>query len=191
MVKSKVIDYWEKVLRAEASLLPSLEYFDPRFHSLTSPHPLLSSPGSNSYEICKSIIQCKMKSGRYKTSLLSRHWSPSNPNGYCSAPSCKDTTESLEHLIVCCPYYSETRRKLSDLWTRNSGTTLAPFLLDILKSTPDILVSFILDPTGHPHVIHLSQVHGQEVINTVCHLTRSWCYAIHKERQKLLSKCKV
>ena len=190
LAKSMVIDYWEQLLRAEASILPSLKHFDPSFHSLVSPHPIISTPGSKPYEICKSVVQCKMKSGRYKTSLLSRHWSPTNPNGYCPAPICKDTPESLEHLLVHCPYYSVTRNKLFDLWTRHSSTVLASFLLEILQAAPNKLVSFILDPTGHHHVIHLSQVYGLEVINIVCHLTRSWCYAIHKERQKLLKKWK-
>ena len=190
LAKSMVIDYWEQLLRAEASILPSLKHFDPSFHSLVSPHPIISTPGSKPYEICKSVVQCKMKSGRYKTSLLSRHWSPTNPNGYCPAPICKDTPESLEHLLVHCPYYSVTRNKLFDLWTRHSSTVLASFLLEILQAAPNKLVSFILDPTGHHHVIHLSQVYGLEVINIVCHLTRSWCYAIHKERQKLFKKWK-
>ena len=190
LAKSMVINYWEQALRAEASILPSLEYFDPHFQSLISPHPLLTTPGSNPYEVCKSVIQCKMKSGRYKTSLLSRHWSPSNPNGYCSAPLCIDTPESLEHLLVHRRYYSPTRSILSDLWTRSLSSVLTPFLIDILQAAPSNLVSFLLDPTGHHHVIHLSQVHGQGIINTVCHLTRSWCYAIHKERQKLFKKWK-
>ena len=188
--KSLVIDYWEKVLRAEAAILPSLKHFNPHFHSLIYPHPILSTSGSNPYEICKTVVQCKMKSGQYKTSLLSRHWSPSNPNGYCPAPTCKDTPESLEHLLVHCQYYSVTRRKLSDLWIRKCHSTLAPFLHDILTGSPTILLCFILDPTAHHHVIHLSQVYDQEVISTVCHLTRSWCYAIHKERQKLLKRWK-
>ena len=185
-----VIDYWEKILRAEAAILPSLKHFNPHFHSLVYPHPILSTSGSNPYEICKTVVQCKMKSGQYKTPLLSRHWSPSNPNGYCPAPTCKDTPESLEHLHVQCQYYSVTRRKLSDLWIRKCHSTLAPFLHDILTGSPTILLCFILDPTAHHHVIHLSQVYDQEVISTVCHLTRSWCYAIHKERQKLLKRWK-
>ena len=70
MTKSHVVNYWEEKLRAEASLLPSLECFNPYFHSLVRPHPLLSTPGSNPHEVSKAVVQCKMKSGRYRTSHL-------------------------------------------------------------------------------------------------------------------------
>ena len=103
MVKSQVMLYWETKLREEASLLPSLEYFNPYFHFLARPHPLLSTPGSNPHEVAKAVVQCRMKSGRYRTSLLARHWSPSNPNGNCQAPTCNGTQESLEHLLIHCP----------------------------------------------------------------------------------------
>ena len=39
-VKKRVIDYWESLLRAEATLLPSLSSFRPAFMSLTTPHPI-------------------------------------------------------------------------------------------------------------------------------------------------------
>ena len=32
-------------------------------HSPISPHPLISTPGCRPYEICKSVVQCKIKSG--------------------------------------------------------------------------------------------------------------------------------
>ena len=74
LTKSKVVDYWEDKLRSEAIILPSLLYFDPYYHSLVYPHPTLSTTGSNPHEVSKAVIQCKMKSGRYRTAALSRHW---------------------------------------------------------------------------------------------------------------------
>ena len=62
-----------------------------------------------------------MKSGRYQTSRLSRHWSPGNHEGFCLAPTCSETPESLDHLLIHCPFYSETREKLARLWTRSSS----------------------------------------------------------------------
>lgn len=190
LAKSLVVQYWEEVLRGEATLLPSLEYFDANFHSLVNPHPILYTPGSNPYEVCKALIQCKMKSGRYRTAQLSRHWSPSNPKGYCPAPSCRDTPECLTHLLLLCPFYSLTREKIFRLWTQSRPflPELTDFLLDIQTATPKVLMCFILDPTSHHQVIHLSQVHGKVVISTVCRITRALCYAIHRERQKLILK---
>ena len=40
LVKKHVIDYWEQKLRHEAAPLTSLEFFNPRFMSLSSPHPI-------------------------------------------------------------------------------------------------------------------------------------------------------
>ena len=189
MAKSHVMNYWEKKLREEASLLPSLEYFNPYFHSLANPHPLLTTPGSTPNEVSKAIVQCKMKSGRYKTSLLTRHWSPSNPNGYCLAPTCSETPETLEHLLLHCPHYSNTRVKLIDLWTRPSiNSVVLPLIISLLSGSPQQLLGFILDPSTHYQVIFLCQTHDRTLQNIFFHLTRSWCFAIHVERLKLLQK---
>ena len=64
-VKAKVVSYWEVQLRGESSLLPSLKYFHPEFMSLTKPHPIWSTTGSNPYEISKAIQQARFLSGRY------------------------------------------------------------------------------------------------------------------------------
>ena len=42
LVKSKILSYWEIVLREEAFHLKSLCYFQPQFMSLSKPHPLWS-----------------------------------------------------------------------------------------------------------------------------------------------------
>ena len=73
-IKSKVMDYWETKLRAEAVGLPSLASFDPRYMSLAKPHPIWWTAGSNPYEVAKALIQCRMLSGRYRTCQLTSHW---------------------------------------------------------------------------------------------------------------------
>ena len=150
MTKSHVVSFWEEKLRAEASLLPSLEFFNPYFHSLIRPHPLLSTPGSNPHEVSKAVVQCKMKSGRYRTSLLARHWSPTNPNGYCPAPTCQGIPESLQHLLINCPYYAEIRTRLNRIWTQPlTISELHTLLVAVLSGPSDQLLNFILDPTSH------------------------------------------
>ena len=188
LVKSKVIDYWEEKLRGEAIILPSLDYFNPHFHSLASPHPSLTTPGSNPHEVCKAVVQCKMKSGRYRTSLLSRHWTPRNPLGHCLAPTCSETPETLEHLLISCPYYNATRLALVKLWTRPSDNIIQTLLLTILTGPANQLLKFILDPAAYPQTVHLCQTYGhtQDILNILFHLTRTWCFSIHKERLKLL-----
>ena len=87
LVKSKVIDFWERKLRLDASLLPSLQFFKPQFLSLCRPHPIWSSAGSNPYEVKKACAQARMLSGRYRTCWLSRHWS-GDSSGSCTLPAC-------------------------------------------------------------------------------------------------------
>ena len=189
MTKSHVISFWEEKLRAEASLLPSLECFHPYFHSLIRPHPLLSTPGSNPHEVSKAVVQCKMKSGRYRTSLLARHWSPTNPNGFCPAPTCQGIPETLQHLLILCPYYIEIRIRLIKIWTQPlTISELHNFLVAVLSGPPDQLLNFILDPTSHHQIIHLCQANGQELLKPLFYLTRTWCYSIHKHRLKLLKQ---
>ena len=59
LIRSRVMDFWETKLRGEASLIPSLQYFQPNFMSLSSPHPVWATAGSNPYEISKAIQQAR------------------------------------------------------------------------------------------------------------------------------------
>ena len=98
-VKRKIIGYWEALLRVEASPLGSLKYFKPELYSLTKAHYIWTSAASNPFECSKSTVLAKMVSGRFRTEMLSRHWS-ANKAGYCRAPSCQKMPGTLEHLLV-------------------------------------------------------------------------------------------
>ena len=65
LIKSRVVDFWEVHLRTQAARLQehSLRYFKPEYMSLTQPHLLWSTCGSNPFEIHKAV-QAKMLSGR-------------------------------------------------------------------------------------------------------------------------------
>ena len=189
LAKSKVIDYWEDQLRSEAAILPSLQHFNPYFHSLTQPHPLLSTPGSNPHEISKAIIQCKMKSGKYRTASLCRHWT-NNKAGFCLAPTCHESQETLEHLLIHCPHYNLTRQKIANIWTTSPINNITALLPSLLSGPASQLLHFILDPASHPQTIQLTTVYGNDIQYVLFHLTRSWCFAIHKARLRLLNKWK-
>ena len=110
LVKSHVINYWEIKLHSEAMELPSLKYFNPNYMSLTKPHPLWLSCGSNPFEVNKAVVQARMLSGRYPTDQLSRHWNQQNRAGYCLLQGCSGKAEgSLEHIILHCPALLSTR----------------------------------------------------------------------------------
>ena len=176
------MNYWENKLRLESSFLPSLVHFKPEYCSLQNPHPMLWTPGSNPYEVSKSVIQCRMLSGRYPTEMLARHWS-CNRHGWCLTPSCagREIEESLEHMLLVCPSVYETRQQLKTLWLNRSWLPITNLVTSVLSSPPAVLLQFILDAS-------LVQIYGSEVLKVVFHPTRSWCFAVHKKRAKLLGR---
>ena len=85
------------------------------YMSLTHPHPIWSTCGSNPFEIHKAVIQARMLSGRYVTEKLSRHWTD-NSSGLCTLPGCTGLdVGSLEHLLLFCSALSEARLKIIEL----------------------------------------------------------------------------
>ena len=63
LVKKHVLEYWEEFMRSEAASKTSLAYFNTTNMSLTTPHPLWTTSGSNPFEINKSIIVARLLSG--------------------------------------------------------------------------------------------------------------------------------
>ena len=183
LVKSLVTDYWEQRLRGEASLLSSFSYFQPVYHSLSSPHPILWTPGANPYEVSKAVIQLRMLSGRYRTAMVTRHWSPSR-KGTCPVPSC-DEFETLEHLLLYCPYYEQIRERLRKLWLCTPNPFVHQITVQKLTGPVSDLLQFLLDASVIPSVVTLTQVMGNDILKCIFHLTRTWCYAIHRERLKM------
>ena len=115
LVKAKILDYWEKKLRAEAVLLPSLNYVHTQFMSLSCPHKLWSTAGSNPFEVAKARVQLLFLSNQYPCARLTRHWSCDNPGGLCSFPLCqsKGVVESRQHILIDCPAYTSARANMT------------------------------------------------------------------------------
>ena len=185
LTKSLVIDYWEQKLRLEAAILPSLSFFKPDFHSLTSPHPIFWTAGSNPYEVSKAIIQSRMLSGRYRTAVLTKHWS-SDRSGFCQATCCFQIEESLEHILLGCPQYAPVREKLIRLWLNTTEPRIHQLVTSLLVGPRLSLLQFILDASVNSTVITLRQKSGTDPLKIIFHLTRTWCYTIHRERAKML-----
>ena len=188
LVKSKVMDYWEKILRHEASQKPSLLYFKPQFYSLRKPHNIITSTGSNSFELNKSICQIRMLSGRYRDDWLCRHWSPHNKSGECTL--CHHPRGDLRHLLVLCQALEDKRKTLFYYWDQESSQN--PYLRYIIsekRNDPNIdnLVGFILDPSADPAVIDGCQNQKLD-IKHLFKITRTFCYGIHRRRLQLTGR---
>ena len=190
LCKSKVTDWWEKKLRAEAELLQnaSLLHFKPAFMSLSSPHPLWTSAGSP-YEVGKAVIASQMLSGRYRTDRLTRHWNISNPDGLCRLPGCLNQEGSLEHILLCCPALSEARSRIVSLISAFlvSRQELFPIIYHYTIENEGFLLQFLLDPSCLPLVISTNQNYP-DTLKHCLYLARTWCYSIHLSRSKLLKQ---
>ena len=147
---------------------------------------MLWTAGPNPYEVAKAVVQCRMLSGRYRTEMLASHWS-SNKHGFCLAPTCMETQETLEHILISCPSYDQTRLKLRRLWLE-SPSPINHLVSSVLTSSPSSMMQFLLDASTHPQVITLAQLYGDQPLQIVLHLTGSWCFSIHKERARLLGR---
>ena len=186
-IKSHVINYWENKLRSEASPLLSLSHFHPAFMSLTKPHPIWSSVGSNPYEVTKAIQQARFLSGRYRTENLASHWS-NNPNGYCQVQPCVTTVETVMHILVDCDSFIETRRNLCNLWLSCADSNVLLLVVEALSNSAEYFLQFILDCSVLPSVIRATQLYGSSVLEQLFYLTRTWCYTIHRKRMKILGR---
>ena len=63
---------------------------------------------------------------------------------------------------------------------------LLPLIQVVTSSTPEVFLSFLLGPATEAPVITLAQEQGQDVVNQLCFMTRTWLYTLHKERLKEL-----
>ena len=167
--------------------LKSLSYFNPYVHSLSSPSKIWLSARNSPFESAKAVIVARMISGRYRCEALSTYWSSSN--GYCLIPSCSYVRGDIEHLLLRCPALNDIREKMLKMW-KSKTETQYPSLYDIMSrimvSTPSYMVHFLLYPCSFPDIIALGQQHGQEVIDHVNYLTRTYVYYMHKIKQKII-----
>ena len=181
-----VISYWETLLRGEASLLPSLRYFKPEFMNLKSPHLIWKTAGSNPYEVSKAVQQARFLSGRYRSAELERHWTQ-NKEGFCLNCNSRES-ESIEHILINCIAYTDTKKKLYNLWLSTKIRSVYILVLEALSSNKEYLLQFLLDCSVLPSVIRAAQQHGYVVYKELFYLTRTWCFAIHRQRMRRLKR---
>ena len=191
LCKSKVIDWYEQKYRGEANLLPSLQYFNPTFMSLSTPHPLWTNANSP-FEVKKAGIVARMLSGRYRTDRLTRHWNSDNPHGLCRLPECINQEGDLVHILLKCPALSNSRRSMIKLWSNFlvSKPQLLPIVHKFTIQQPHLLPQFLLDPSSLPLVISTNQLH-QDTLKHCLFLGRTWCFSAHLARSRILQQLNI
>ena len=193
LVKAKVTDHWEVRLRSEAAFLPSLEYFLPQFHSLSTTHPLWTSAGCKPYEVSKARIQLLFLGSQYPCAKYTRHWSHDNPRGICTYSPCREneTVESPEHLLLHCPAYTTTRQSMYSLCFKLTNKVSLSIIAGILfnsRHSKQQHMQMLLDCSVLPEVIKAAQTHGDTIYSDIFFIGRSWCFSVHRERMKRLGK---
>ena len=180
-----MIYFWESKLCNDALLRPSLIYFDPRYSNLTKPHPIITTPAGNPYEVNKCVIQLRMLSGRYPDDWLTRHWSE-NKSGDCVL--CLDTMGDLGHFLSSCKTLEGLRLSLFQWWLSFDplNVPLTELLDSRIKSDRFSFVRFVLDPSADKDSISLMQ-QDETTIDSLFKLTRTYCFSLHKRRRQLLS----
>ena len=189
LTKSRITDFWEQKLRSEAAPLTSLSYFRPCYMSLARTHAIWWTAEANPYEVSKAVIQCKMLSGRYRTLLLTSNWTESGES-CCQAPSCSQTEESLEHILLDCPEYANTRLNIVEKFKSAKNEEIRKLALFALQQPPTFLMQFLLDASALPITRNLISTVGEQILLPLFSLTRTWCYALHRERLALLRRNK-
>ena len=134
-----------------------------------------------------------MLSGRYRTERLCRFWSQ-NRKGICLAPACADQEriDDLEHILTDCKALQQTRLTLH-MFTEKYCLKIPPEVSSLLSiyCTPShpLFVHFVLDCSTLPCVIQtIQQKKGADVLFHLFHVTRTWCYSLHRERLKVLGR---
>ena len=189
LAKLKITEYWQQKFTEECSTLSSLKYFDSKRASLLSPHPNWKFAGGNPYEVHKSLVVAKMLSGRYRTESLLKYWT-NNSRGICSMTTCINEIGYIEHMLLLCPALQHVRRKMFIIWERklNCCVPLYQLFLKMSNGSRHDMVSFLLNPCANPDLISLAQTFGERILENSLYLTRTYVYAIHREKLILTGK---
>ena len=160
--------------------------------SLLKPHPLWTTCKSNPFEVNKSVVVARLLSGRYRSDWHCRHWSLTNKEGHCLLCPGENLPGDIEHLLVNCKALEDKRQLLYNFWTQHSEENLGlrNLINSMRASSTTMFVQFLLDPSVVPQVISGCQKEAFK-IDEVFHLTRTFCYGLHRRRLQLIGRFNV
>ena len=123
--------------------------------SLSSPHKLFLAAGSKTYKVCKARIQMKFLCQQYPCGEKTRHWTPENPSGFCTFPSCYShkVVESPEHILLHCSAYTNVRNNMISLCLKLKNSISHGIFMTILLTNPNqTRMQFLLDCSTIPEI---------------------------------------
>ena len=134
-----------------------------------------------------ATVQAQMLSGRYRTQHLLSLWSPLTSE-YCQlSSSCATIPEDLTHILQFCEALQTTRQKMLQfsLTYCNNIPQIKPIVSKYCNPSHPQFCQFLLDCGNLSDVIILKQNYGAQIMDQLFHITRTFCYNLHKERMKL------
>ena len=106
---------------------------------------------------------------------------------------CSATVENLQHILSACTALQPTRDNLMKFTEDycQKFPIIKELVLSLCMQSSPLFCQFLLDCSSFPTVIKAVQLHGDEIIHHLFHITRSWVYTLHKTRLKLLGRWKL
>ena len=125
----------------------------------------------------------------YNSDWHSRHWTPTNKEGFCLLCPGLDAAGNIEHLLVTCQALNSKRAELFTFWDQQAEESpqITELLLMMRKSKTKEFVQFVLDPSVVPAVISGCQ-NKLYKLEEIFNLTRTYTYAMHRRRLQLSGK---
>ena len=116
-----------------------------------------------------------------------RHWSD-NTDGFCLLPSCHQVSDDLPHILLHCPSLQEAWDRVMLLWQDHLHAK--PNIANICRiynaECDNEATQLLIDPSVLPETIALTQKYGNDALQTLFYLTRTFCFSLHKYRLKML-----
>ena len=187
-VKTKVTIWHEKELRRISAGNSKMQYLNVQLASLSGrPHPVLQNI-STTQDAKKLRLHLKFLTCDF---LTNERLAIDQPSLSPACKLCGASIDSIEHVMVSCSATTEVRcRLIPDLM--NAVFQVQP-MCQILKyhPPPSLLTQFILDCTSFnlPDSVWIP-MHNPG-ISTFCKISQDWCFAVSRERSRLLAQLKA
>ena len=101
---------------------------------------------------------------------------------------CSSETEDPQHILTTCSALHSTRNKLLKFTSEycHNRPKIRALVHEYCHPSHPQFCQFIIDCSILPPVIPSVQQYGSEVLADLFHITRTWCYLLHKNRMKVL-----
>ena len=184
MTKTRVTVYFEKHFREQAKFNSKMQYLNVQLLGLSgAAHPALLNI-KTTQEVIKLRQHIKFLTGDYLTAERLALDQGSSPR--CRL--CPSPLESIQHVLTQCSATAETHRRIMPELL-NVTMQVQP-TCSILHFPTQHLTQFILDCTSiNLPATHRIPAHNPRV-SEVFRISRDWCYAVSKERARLLKQKK-